>query len=41
VYYPDSNVTWTPYGFHMTFHMVFIWDFMRFAPDTPYGLHIG
>ena len=39
--FPNSNVIWNLYGFHMGTHVAYIWYFMWFAPDHPYGHHIG
>jgi len=38
---PNSNVIWNLYGFHMGTHVAYIWYFMWFAPDHPYGRHMG
>ena len=38
---PNSNVIWNLYGCHMGTHVADTWYFVSFAPDHPYGCHMG
>src|ERR1700733_11976034 len=38
--FPDNIVIFCPYGRNMVSHMVLISKFERFAPDSPYLMHV-